>query len=53
MDGKLRLEALDEDTLTNDWLGATLTIPYTELIHTTDPIQHDLEILDKKANKVG
>jgi hypothetical protein len=44
---------LDEDTVTNDWLGATLTIPYTELVHSLEPIQHDLEILDKKANKIG
>ena len=51
--GKLRLEAFDEDTVSNDWLGATLTIPYTELVHTTDPIDHDLEILDKGANKIG
>ena len=50
---KLRLEAWDEDTMSNDWLGATLTIPYLELVHTTDPIEHDLEILDKNANKVG
>ena len=51
--GKLRLEALDEDTLSNDWIGATLPIPYTELVGTADVMAQKLEFLDKGGNEVG
>jgi len=51
--GKLRLEALDEDTLSNDWIGATLPIPYTELVGTTDVMVQKLEFLDKGGSEVG
>ena len=32
--GSLILEALDQDTMSNDWIGATQPQPYSELVIT-------------------
>ena len=31
---KLRLEALDDDTVSDDWIGATMPLSYSELVNT-------------------
>ena len=51
--GKLRLEALDDDTMSDDWLGATQPLAYSELVMSSDKVVRKLEFLDKAGKEIG
>ena len=51
--GKLRLEALDDDTLSDDWLGATQPMSFSELVHSSDKVERRLEFVDKRGRECG
>ena len=47
--GALTLQALDDDTLSDDWLGATAPLPYRELVGSSGRVARELDLLDKKG----
>jgi hypothetical protein len=49
----LRLEALDDDTLSDDWLGATMPLSYSELVNSSDKVMRKLEFVDKAGKEIG
>ena len=51
--GKLRLEALDDDTMSDDWIGATMPLAYSEMVTTSDKVMRKLEFLDKAGREIG
>ena len=50
---KLRLEALDDDTVSDDWIGATMPLSYNELVNTSDKVMRKLEFVDKAGREIG
>jgi len=52
--GDLRLEAVDEDTLADDWIGATDRLPYSDLLENPGrPQKRKLALRDKSGKEVG
>jgi len=51
--GKLRLEALDDDTLSDDWLGASHPISFNEFVYNSDRVERRLELIDKRGRECG
>ena len=49
----LVIESFDEDTMSSDWLGATVALSFSNLIISPDPVQHNLIMNDKKGKKTG
>jgi len=47
--GSLRLEALDDDTMSDDWLGATQPISLSELTRSSGDNFRTLELLSKSG----
>jgi len=50
---KLRLEALDDDTVSDDWIGATMPLSYSELVTTSEKVMRKLEFVDKAGKEIG
>lgn len=49
----MRLEALDEDTASDDWIGATMPLSFGELVNSSDKVMRKLEFVDKAGKEVG
>ena len=49
--GTFRLEALDDDTVSDDWLGATRPMSYNDLMNSSG--DRRLELYDKSGREVG
>jgi hypothetical protein len=47
--GSLRLEALDDDTMSDDWLGATQPISYSEFTRSSGDLYRTLDLLSKNG----
>ena len=41
------MEALDDDTVSDDWIGATMPLSYSELVNTSEKVLRKLEFVDK------
>jgi hypothetical protein len=51
--GKLRLEALDDDTMSDDWIGATMPLAFSELVHSSERVERKLYFVDKSGKEIG